>query len=70
MQKMLDKLTQEIVNLKESAALTSAQTKNVKENIAPSTDPYWYRDLKKNFPTPGNLEKIIKQQYMKYRSSK
>lgn len=28
--------------------LTSAQTKNVQENIAPSTDPWWYRDFKRS----------------------
>jgi hypothetical protein len=44
---MLNKLQQEIVNLRASEKLTTAQTKNVQENIAPSVDPYWYRDVKK-----------------------
>jgi len=54
MQKMLEKLTEEIVNLKATRALTQAQTaqttaqeKNITANIAPSTDPYWYRDFKR-----------------------
>jgi hypothetical protein len=54
MQKMLEKLTEEIVNLKATRALTEAQTlqtkaqeKNISANIAPSTDPYWYRDFKR-----------------------
>jgi hypothetical protein len=44
---MLNRLQQEIVNLRASEKLTTAQTKNVQENIAPSVDPYWYRDIKK-----------------------
>jgi len=44
---MLNKLKEEILNLKATRDLTTATAKNVKENIAPSTDPYWYRDFKK-----------------------
>jgi hypothetical protein len=54
MQEMLNKLKEEIVNLRATRALTEAQTKtttaqerNITENIAPSADPYWYRDFKK-----------------------
>jgi hypothetical protein len=44
---MLAKLQQEILNLRASEKLTNAQTANVAGNIAPSPDPYWYRDIKK-----------------------
>jgi hypothetical protein len=50
----LNKLNQEILNLKSTQELTSAstaktkaETANVISNIAPSGDPYWYRDLKR-----------------------
>lgn len=29
-------------------SLTKEQTKNVEQNIAPSTDPWWYRDFKRS----------------------
>jgi len=45
----LAKITQEIANLRASERLTTAQTKNVQENIAPSPDPFWYRDTKRMF---------------------
>jgi hypothetical protein len=45
--KQVQKLDEEILNLRASRALTGAQTKNVQENIAPSGDPYWYRDAKR-----------------------
>lgn len=44
---MLNKLKEEILNLRATRELTTATAKNVQENIAPSVDPYWYRDLKK-----------------------
>jgi len=44
---MLNKLKEEILNLKATRDLTNATAKNVEKNIAPSPDPYWYRDLKK-----------------------
>lgn len=47
LQEQIRKLDEEILNLRASRNLTGAQTKNVQENIAPSTDPYWYRDLKR-----------------------
>ena len=47
LEEALLKITQEIASLKASERLTSAQTKNVQENIAPSVDPFWYRDVKK-----------------------
>jgi hypothetical protein len=73
----LDKLLQEIKNLRATEGLTSAQTgktfaeeKNIRENIAPSVDPFWYRDIKKNIPTPGNLENFIKRKYLQYKGQK
>jgi hypothetical protein len=48
-QESLNKIVQEIANLRASERLTSAQTKNVQENIAPSPDPFWYRDTKRMF---------------------
>ena len=54
MQEMLNKLVAEIANLKATKPLIEAQTSqtkatttNVEKNIAPSTDPYWYRDFKR-----------------------
>ena len=54
MQEMLNKLIAEIANLKATKPLIEAQTAqsrattaNVEQNIAPSTDPYWYRDFKR-----------------------
>jgi len=49
LEKLLEKITQEIGNLRASEKLTTAQTKNVSENIAPSPDPFWYRDTKRMF---------------------
>jgi hypothetical protein len=73
----LDKLNQEISNLKATERYTSAatgkvgaETKNIKENIAPSVDPYWYRDIKKYVPTPSRVENYIKNQYLKYKGQK
>jgi len=47
LQEQLRKLDEEIANLRATRGLTHAQTKNVQENIAPSADPYWYRDAKR-----------------------
>lgn len=54
MQEMLNKLKEEIINLRATRELTKSQTqltteqaKNVEKNIAPSADPYWYRDFKR-----------------------
>ncbi len=47
MQEMLNKLKEEILSLRAQTQLSTATAKNVQENIAPSVDPYWYRDLKK-----------------------
>jgi hypothetical protein len=70
----LDKLNQEIQNLRATEKYTSAatgkvgaETTNIKENIAPSVDPYWYRDIKKYVPTPSKVENYVKQQYLKYK---
>lgn len=77
LEEMLLKLQQEIKNLRATEGLTSAQTvkttseeKNIKENIAPSVDPFWYRDLKKNFPTPTNVENFVKRKYQQYKGKK
>jgi hypothetical protein len=73
----LNKLNQEILNLRATEKYTSAatgkvgaETTNIKENIAPSVDPYWYRDIKKYVPTPSRVENYIKQQYYKYKGKK
>jgi len=70
----LNKLNQEIANLRATEKYTSAatgkvgaETQNIKENIAPSVDPYWYRDIKKYVPTPSRVENYIKNQYNKYK---
>jgi hypothetical protein len=73
----LNKLNQEIQNLRATEKYTSAatgkvgaETQNIKENIAPSVDPYWYRDIKKYVPTPSRVENFIKNQYYKYKGQK
>jgi hypothetical protein len=70
----LNKLNQEIINLRATEKYTSAatgkvgaETTNIKENIAPSVDPYWYRDIKKYVPTPSRVENYIQKQYNKYK---
>jgi len=77
LQEMLLKLQQEIKNLKASegfttaaTAKTQAETTNIKENIAPSVDPYWYRDIKKYVPTPSRVENFVKNQYQKFKGKK
>jgi len=74
LEETLLKLQQEILNLRATQGLTSAQTgkvyseeKNIRENIAPSVDPFWYRDLKKNFPTPTNVENFVKRKYQQFK---
>lgn len=47
MQEALNKLVVEIQQIKASTVQTGAQTRNIEANIAPSVDPYWYRDMKK-----------------------
>lgn len=73
----LNKLQQEIINLRATERYTSAatgkvaaETTNIKENIAPSVDPYWYRDIKKYVPTPSRVENYVKNQYYKYKGKK
>jgi hypothetical protein len=77
LQEQLKKLQQEILNLRATEKYTSAatgkvgaETTNIKENIAPSVDPYWYRDIKKYVPTPSRVENYIKNQYNKYKGKK
>ena len=77
LQKQLEKLQQEILNLRATERYTTAatgkvgaETINIKENIAPSVDPYWYRDIKKYVPTPSRVENFIKNQYNKYKGKK
>ena len=74
LEEQLKKLQQEILNLRATEKYTSAatgkvgaETTNIKENIAPSVDPYWYRDIKKYIPTPSRVENYIKNQYYKYK---
>jgi len=57
LQEQLRKLDEEILNLRATRGLTGAQTQNVKENIAPSADPYWYRDLKRITSSAKDLAK-------------
>jgi len=52
--KMLDKMNAEIESLKAGSKLSTATEANVVKNIAPSADPYWYRDIKRLF-SPQNL---------------
>jgi hypothetical protein len=73
----LNKLNQEILNLRATEKYTTAstgkvgaETTNIKENIAPSVDPYWYRDIKKYVPTPSRVENYVKQQYYKFKGKK
>jgi len=73
----LNKLNQEIINLRATERYTTAatgkvgaETINIKENIAPSVDPYWYRDIKKYVPTPSRVENYVKNQYLKYKGKK
>jgi hypothetical protein len=73
----LQKLQQEILNLRATekytsaaTAKTGAETTNIKENIAPSVDPYWYRDIKKYVPTPSKVEAYITNKYNQYKGKK
>lgn len=47
------------------AGKTLAEEKNIRENIAPSTDPYWYRDLKRNLSSPKQFLDEYHQKYFK-----
>jgi len=55
--KTIEQMQAQIENYRASSKLSSATTGNVISNIAPSTDPYWYRDLKRIFD-PQNLNVI------------
>jgi len=77
LEEMLIKLQQEIINLRATERYTTAatgkvgaETTNIKENIAPSVDPYWYRDIKKYAPTPSRVENYVKNQYYKFKGKK
>jgi len=77
LEEQLKKLQQEILNLRATEKYTSAatgkvgaETQNIKENIAPSVDPYWYRDIKKYVPTPSRVENYVKNQYNKFKGKK
>lgn len=60
MQEALNKLIAETTQIKASTGLTSATTKNVEQNIAPSVDPYWYRDLKKTINSARDFTDKLK----------
>jgi len=47
LEKQISKLDEEIKNLRATRGLTTAQTLNTTQNVAPSGDPYWYRDAKR-----------------------
>jgi len=75
----LNKLNQEIENLRVTQGLTTAataktkaETTNINQNIAPSVDPYWYRDLKKvgKSLTPSSIENAVKNKYNQMRGRK
>jgi len=69
------KLDEEILNLRATRGLTGAQTSNVQANIAPSVDPYWYRDAKrlansakdvvKNYVDPETIFNKLRQKLSK-----
>jgi hypothetical protein len=52
--KTIEQMQAQIENYRASSKLSTATTGNVISNIAPSTDPYWYRDLKRVL-TPQNV---------------
>ncbi len=60
MQEALNKLIAEISQIKAATAQTGAQTRNIEANIAPSVDPYWYRDLKKGISSASELANKLK----------
>jgi len=47
--KTIEQMQAQIENYRATSKLSNATTGNVISNIAPSTDPYWYRDLKRIF---------------------
>jgi NADH dehydrogenase/NADH:ubiquinone oxidoreductase subunit G len=53
--KQIEKMAAEINQLTASSKLSTATEANVVNNIAPSADPYWYRDLKRLL-TPAGKE--------------
>lgn len=55
--KTIEQMQAQIENYRASSKLSSATTGNVISNIAPSTDPYWYRDLKRIL-SPDTLNKV------------
>jgi len=69
------KLDEEILNLRSTRGLTNAQTSNTQANIAPSADPYWYRDAKrmahsakdvvKNYVDPETIFNKLRQKLSK-----
>lgn len=74
LQATLDQIIAQVKLTTQQTAAASAQTgktiaeeKNISANIAPSVDPFWYRDLKKVFPTPSKLESFIRDKYLQYR---
>lgn len=60
MQEALNKLVVEIQQIKASTAQTGAQTRNIEANIAPSVDPFWYRDLKKGINSAKDFADKLK----------
>ncbi|QXP07960.1 MAG: DNA pilot protein [Arizlama microvirus] len=51
--KQVDKMMAEIGLMQQQSRLSSATEINTRNNIAPSQDPYWYRDLKR-YATEAN----------------
>jgi len=74
LQATLDQIIAQVKLTSEQTRVASAQTgktiaeeKNITANVAPSGDPFWYRDLKKVFPTPSKLESLIRDKYLQFR---
>ena len=68
LEEMLIKLQQEIVNLRSAEGLTTAttaktkaETSNIQKGIAPSADPFFYRDAKR-------LTEYTKNKFIKYKN--
>ena len=55
--KTIEQMQAQIENYRATSKLSTATTGNVISNIAPSTDPYWYRDLKRIL-SPDTLNKV------------
>jgi hypothetical protein len=69
-EKLIENMIAQTRNYGATTAQSQATTKNVEQNIAPSVDPYWYRDIKNNFPTPAKIQNYIEMQYRRLKGKK